>query len=583
MKREYIIVCIAVIFIFLNLYLIVNPDFSTILGAATSTATTVTLEVVSRQTGVVVPASGNVTFSTAAINQRITKITGLTPDWEVNITLYGNVTPQNWTTEKEDDVGTGIEFLEIAVNANSSGGNYYIYFNITNNERDNIDEHDIQLFRFNADNGNFDERETTVVNSTTSQLQFYARTKQFSKFIISGKKKVGTTDADGEQVPDSGNFTSNNTKIITLIPKISSCESGWNLNITIFGATFPDNFTRAPNSSEIGFKKFRYFEIDVNATTAGGSYNIYFNLTNISLGNTSIHNVSMFIYETTNSRWENLSTTILNNTNDPLEFFATTTHFSEFLIGQLPSQGSGSGGSGGSPGPSGPSGGAGGGGSGRAAIAVPPPITGRALADVILKNRGLKPLHLPGDLFDVSVLIPEKYQQLFSLQKLLAEISIINIKRRGQTAVKVEYSIDDANENQLWTALETKVIESEISYLKEIILPPDIASGVYLLKVRILFSNDVAIAAFPFTVIDRPPALYIPPSWWKFIIPSLIIIIIISIWLLFRWRQKKKLPPHQKQRQSPKLPLLKDKYNLGLIPRGVYKQQSGEIKRIHKK
>src|SRR3989344_2714259 len=268
---------------------------------------------------------------------------------------------------------------------------------------------------------------------------FSPQVKIIGSAVIDGLATFGSasfslitlSQATEVKVPSSGNVTFNDTAVNQRITTISGLQEGQHANSTLFGAQFPSSWTESePNSSQAGSAKIEYFEAVMNYTTDGGTYTIFFNVTQAELGSLPAANISLFVFET---NWTNLSTTVVDGSSNPAQFYGVTTHFSKFLIAQKPALGGGggveeSGGGGGAAG-----GGGGGSSSGKKIIKPTQPTEEENEVPEILPE----PIHKPGDLFDVSLKIPEKYRQIFSGEEIVAEINIINIKKVGLVKVQV--------------------------------------------------------------------------------------------------------------------------------------------------
>ncbi|MDO8511262.1 MAG: hypothetical protein Q7S55_03790 [Nanoarchaeota archaeon] len=305
-------------------------------------------------------------------------------------------------------------------------------------------------------------------------------------------------------VPPSGNLTPSDPTIKERVTEITDLVQGWAVNITTYGEGFPGVWSEAqPNSSQAGNNTIEYFEVDINASTAGGSYNIYFNVTQSDLAGVHPTNISLFVFNTT---WQNLSTTVVNGSGDPAEFYGLTTHFSKFLIAEKPAvvveeEEEEEESAGGSAASSGSGGGGSSSGSKKSTEETP--------EDNKPKEKILQPIHKPGILFDVSLVIPENYRKILPGEIILGEIKLINIKNIGLVPVQIEYLLQDVDGNILLQIYETKVIENEITYIKEIKLPTDLNPGEYMFLIKVNYGEDMALAGYPFEVIDEeePSAL----------------------------------------------------------------------------
>lgn len=443
-------------------------------------------------------------------------------------------------------------------------------------------------------------------------------------------------------VPATGNIIFNDTYLKVRLTSVSGLTEGWGVNASLYGQALPTSWTeRTPNSTEVGSKKIEFFEININASTVGSSYNIYFNVTQAELGSLPANNVSLFTFNDTSQAWQNLTTIVVNGNTNPAQFYGVTTHFSKFLIGQKPAvsgegSGSGSGSGSGQSGGSSGAGGSGGGGGGGAAIYAPRDLfdvqiqlesielmegdilkaaielirtRGKEKIDVqvkyslldIYKNeifmqtetlaiekelsyekafREIKlvegdyilrveilygdrqrafaeqkfkvlptAIHLPGIFFDVGVVIPSEYRKVLPGKEVLGDINVTRIKGVDPVATIVEYTIEDRKENVFFTEIETKTIEKQIKYSKQITLPADISPGVYMFFVKVKYKNDTALAGYPFEVIEEKKALeklavrflyykqLLEAYSWYLISLLIIIIIILAITYFVRQRR----------------------------------------------
>ena len=298
-------------------------------------------------------------------------------------------------------------------------------------------------------------------------------------------------------VPDNGvvvvNLSSDGDTGIT---KIANLTAGLAVNISIYGDSYPSVWTEAePNATQAGSNKIEYIEIVVNASTnQSDGYEVHFNITQAQLGDIAPDNISLYIYNDTSAAWQNLTTRVINGTTDPAQFFSIIPHFSKFLIAEKPVQNVGGGAdTGGTPIQTGTPGGGGG---------APKKITAIEKEPNDVEEEVPEPIHIPGNYFDVSVEIPQRYRELQPGDEVVAEITILNIKRFGPINAEIEYAIEDSAGKVLWSQIETKMIENEITFIKEVDLPLDIKSGFNMFIVRVKFKEDVALAGYPFKVIS---------------------------------------------------------------------------------
>lgn len=358
------------------------------------------------------------------------------------------------------------------------------------------------------------------------------------------------SSATGTAAPASGNVNFSDAEVNEMITNITGVESGKLVNVTLHGSGFPSTWTEPePNSSEVKTTRIEYFEVVMNYNTSGGSYIVFFNVTQAKLGSIPAANISLFIFET---NWTNLSTTVISGSSDPARFSAVTTHFSKFLIGQRITEGGGAGGEegGGEAGPSGPSGGGGGGGGGGGAAKKKPAAPPEEVLEDI-EEKLPEPVHKPGVLFDVSVNIPEQYRKVLPGKELVAEVHAINIKGIGSVTVKVEYTVENKEGEVLFQEIETKVVENEIKYLKEVTLPADIRPGAYMFFVNVKYEDDAALAGYPFKIMEEKKPLFglaIPLLSYKqafkdygvYLVGFAVLILVLLV--LIRFAKRKRIP-----------------------------------------
>jgi PGF-pre-PGF domain-containing protein len=289
-------------------------------------------------------------------------------------------------------------------------------------------------------------------------------------------------------------------EIITSVENLSA--AGCKANITISNSTLPASWNiSGPAASKVS-TAIKYFELNITNQSTG-SYEIHFNLSQSDLNLITTSNVKLFIED---SDWTELTTKIVDNSGFPVSFFATTSHFSRFLIGEKPAvAGPGVGGISGATG----SLGRGGGKIQEKPIEKPP-----------------EPIHIPSSLFDVKVEVPENYRILSPGDIVVAKIEILNIRKIGITKVNLEYSLEDKNKNVVYKEYETKVLENELTYFKEIKVPESLKEDYYMFVVKIIHEDETAIGGYPFFIKEKKPQFAV----LDYILPAgFIITIIISL------------------------------------------------------
>jgi len=103
-------------------------------------------------------------------------------------------------------------------------------------------------------------------------------------------------------------------------------------------------------------------------------------------------------------------------------------------------------------------------------------------------------------LFDILATIPEGSREIIPGEDLLLSIELINFGEPGKTNVSINYIITNSKGDIVLIEHERRIVETQLSFLKEIDLP-DLKYGDYKLFVELLYSNTSAIATDEFRFI----------------------------------------------------------------------------------
>ncbi len=134
-------------------------------------------------------------------------------------------------------------------------------------------------------------------------------------------------------VPASGNVSFLGSCANTTINLLTGLTENWIVNITLFDNTFPSEWDETePTENEVK-TKFEYFELSVNNGTKG-SYRIYFSLDKGALGTINPGDIRLFSYLSDSTEWAELPTTVLGEQSGNVEFYAETSSFFKFFIGE---------------------------------------------------------------------------------------------------------------------------------------------------------------------------------------------------------------------------------------------------------
>lgn len=149
---------------------------------------------------------------------------------------------------------------------------------------------------------------------------------------------VAITGSTEEYINTSatGTVTPTDTMVLQTISKITGLTDhvGDNIKIRVYtNDSTPTGFT-APATTLIT-TVFKYINITLNDTLSGTA-TIFFNVSQSDLGSIDTDDIRLYKYTTS---WNELTTTVIDGTADPAEFSATTTSFSNFLIGEAAEEG----------------------------------------------------------------------------------------------------------------------------------------------------------------------------------------------------------------------------------------------------
>ena len=300
-------------------------------------------------------------------------------------------------------------------------------------------------------------------------------------------------------------------EVITSVENLSS--AGCKANITLSNNSLPASWNiTGPAASKVS-TEIKYFELNITGQGTG-AYEIHFNLSQNDLNLITASNVKMFIED---SDWTELTTKIVDNSGFPVSFFATTTHFSRFLIGEKPA-------------PAAPSAGG---------ISGATGSTGRGGGNFEEKpiEKPPAPIHIPSSLFDVKVEVPEAYRLLSPGDIVVAKIEILNIRNIGVTKINLEYSLENKNKEVVYKEYETKVLENELAYFKEIKVPDGLKEDYYMFILKVIHEDEVAIGGYPFFVKEKKPQF----ALLDYVLPAGFIITIIISLVLLRLRKVKNI------------------------------------------
>ena len=170
-------------------------------------------------------------------------------------------------------------------------------------------------------------------------------------------------------------------------------------------------------------------------------------------------------------------------------------------------------------------------------------------------------------LFDISVNVIPQSKNILKTEKVIANITLINVGDLKPIDAQLYYAIRDIEGNDLIFGIETLAVYNAVSRIKELELPPNISVGTYIFYGKVSYGIETAAAGDVFYVVSGKPtcfdgrknqdeidadcggvckpckiSIFKPVSLflinYKFIIFS-IILIIIAIILFFIFKRKR--------------------------------------------
>lgn len=178
-------------------------------------------------------------------------------------------------------------------------------------------------------------------------------------------------------------------------------------------------------------------------------------------------------------------------------------------------------------------------------------------------------------LFDIKVKVLPQYKNVLKNEKVLGNITMINVGDLKPVDTTLYYSIRNIEGKDLVFGTETLAIYNDVSRIIELELPPNATFGTYLLYGKVSYGKSTASAADVFNVVgEKPPSCYdgiknqneegidcggvcvsckpgfviflnsillLIIRYWLFIIIALIIIIILILLALYKRRKDEEM------------------------------------------
>ena len=112
-------------------------------------------------------------------------------------------------------------------------------------------------------------------------------------------------------------------------------------------------------------------------------------------------------------------------------------------------------------------------------------------------------------LFDIKVKVLPQYKNILKGEKVVANITMINVGDLKPVDTVLYYSIRNIEGNDLIFGTETLAIYNQVSRITELELPPNATFGTYLVYGKVSYGKAEAAAADVFNVVsEKPPSCY---------------------------------------------------------------------------
>ena len=237
-------------------------------------------------------------------------------------------------------------------------------------------------------------------------------------------------------------------------------------------------------------------------------------------------------------------------------------------------------------------------------IIVSSPITKKIITTIVEVESTKK-------IFDVDIKIQEN--KVVRGSNLVAEVVIFNLGQDlGRVDTQVEFGIKDLDGNIIQKEENRIAVQTQASFTESILVPKYLEEGRYVAYAIVTFDGEIGTASEVFEVISRPAGFLALSTFYIYIIPGFISIIIIGI-ILFELKHhyKKKYgikeskpsiftkitqkskekfdvnrfikeEPHKLHKRTieAKLKVLKQDYELGIINEEEYLKAKRKIEKL---
>lgn len=122
---------------------------------------------------------------------------------------------------------------------------------------------------------------------------------------------------------------------------------------------------------------------------------------------------------------------------------------------------------------------------------------------IYLKNLGITGRALEENNNNLKIEIPKSYSEVYPGSKILFTTRLLNFENNGRRDVTLECSLLDSNDHTILKKSETLAIETQASFVGDILIPSDTKEGVYYIRVVLVESKDKISSKEPFKVVKE--------------------------------------------------------------------------------
>lgn len=218
-------------------------------------------------------------------------------------------------------------------------------------------------------------------------------------------------------------------------------------------------------------------------------------------------------------------------------------------------------------------------------------VSANGTARVYIEKNGTRQLIFDSakQLFDVNINVLPEYKKIMQGGKILIQNILFNLRGFGAGDVNVRYSIKDEKGNVIATQEESVYIETQAKFIRELVIPEEIKSGVYTAFVE-AFSNGtiVGTGSDTFEVNAKYEEPYYQQLKFYLIVVAGVIALLIGvifgtygIQALKKKKEveelKKKEPGERAKKLEGELKALEEAYKAGFISEESYKKEKKRI------